>query len=170
MAQLVPIQLSDGTMIYIEAIEEAIVSSDPGESAGEEPEEQTRGGGKGLGDEIRRSTRIFGSPALTPDQRFQALQTTIRTYTAYTLNAFRNLAVAEVQKVSLEFGVNVSGAGGIPYIASGTVGCNLKITVECAFPDRLVGGTAVSRPAPPNLNQLPMPPAPPATPRSPTNL
>ncbi|MBD1849954.1 CU044_2847 family protein [Leptolyngbya sp. FACHB-711] len=168
MAQLVPIQLSDGTMIYIEAIEDTTVSSDPGTFADEEPEEQTRSGGKGLGDDIRRSTRIFGTPSLTPDQRFQQLQTTIRTYTAYTLNAFRNLAVAEVQKVSLEFGVNVSGVGGIPYIASGTMGCNLKITVECTFPDR-VSGTTAPRPAQPNPNQPPLPPPPPGTPRSPTN-
>lgn len=166
MVQLVPIQLNDGTMIYIEAVEDTTVSSDSSELSSEEPEEQTRTGGKGLGDEIRRSTRIFGSPSLTPDQRFQALQTTIRTYTAYTLNAFRNLAVGEVQRVSLEFGINVSGAGGIPYIASGTMSCNLKITVECAFPDRLTGGTTAPR-VQPNPNQPPLPPSSP--PRSPAN-
>lgn len=166
MAQLVPVQLSDGTMIYIEAIESAILP--PGEQmADEEPEEQTRGGGKGLGEDLRRTTRMFGNPTLTPDQRFQALQTTIRTYTAYTLNAFRNLAVGEVERVSLEFGVNVSGSGGIPYIASGTVDCNLKITVECTFPDR--GSATVSprmvqtnpnqpNPNQPNPNQPPPPP------------
>ncbi|WP_179228485.1 CU044_2847 family protein [Leptolyngbya ohadii] len=150
MAQLVPIQLSDGTMIYIEAIEAGIVSD---ESAQEESEEVTRGGGKGM------SRQIFGSPSLTPDERFKAIQTTVRTYTAYTLNAFRNLAVGEVQKVSLEFGVNMSGASGIPYIASGTVGCNLKITVECAFPDRPAGGTP--RPGQPSLPN-PNPPLPPS--------
>lgn len=164
MAQLVPIQLSDGTMIYIEAIDPAIVSGDP---AAAEPEEQTRGGGKGMDEDFKRSTRIFGGPALTPEERFQALQTTIRTYTAYTLNAFRNLAVGEVQRVSLEFGINVSGGGGIPYIASGTAACNLKITVECAFPDstgtiapqRISGNTAASRPAQPNPDQPPPPSA-----------
>ncbi|BAU43055.1 hypothetical protein O77CONTIG1_02877 [Leptolyngbya sp. O-77] len=44
--------------------------------------------------------------------------------------------MADVKKVTLEFGVNVSGVGGVPYIATGTAGCNIKIVVECAFPER----------------------------------
>lgn len=156
MAQLVPIQLNDGTMIYIEAIEENIVSEN---LAQEEPAEVTRGGGKGM------APRMFGNPSLTPDERFKAIQSTVRTYTAYTLNSFRNLAVGEIQKVSLEFGVNMSGAGGIPYIASGTVGCNLKITVECAFPDRSMqpssadrSASGTPRPAQPDLPNPNQPP------------
>ena len=45
------------------------------------------------------------------------------------------MAIANVDKVTLEFGVKVAGEGGVPYITKGSSECNLKITVECSFPD-----------------------------------
>jgi len=36
--------------------------------------------------------------------------------------------------VTLEFGINVGGEAGIPYITKGSVESNLKIKVECSFP------------------------------------
>ena len=68
-----------------------------------------------------------------PVKNFQAMQGTIKTYTAYTLNAFKEVATANVDKVTLEFGVTVAGEGGVPYITKGSAECNLKITVECSF-------------------------------------
>jgi hypothetical protein len=35
--------------------------------------------------------------------------------------------------VTLEFGVNVGGMTGIPYIATGSSECNVKIAVKCVF-------------------------------------
>lgn len=69
-------------------------------------------------------------------QSFKLIESTIKTYTKHTLNAFKDAALADVEKVTLEFGLNVSGTGGLPYIAAGTMGCNIKVTVECAFPKR----------------------------------
>jgi hypothetical protein len=51
------------------------------------------------------------------------------------LNAFRDLAGANVDKVTLEFGIKVGGEAGIPYVTKGTAESNIKITVECSFPD-----------------------------------
>jgi hypothetical protein len=65
---------------------------------------------------------------------FQALQGTIRAYTSYTLNAFRQMAGANVEKVTLEFRVKVAGEAGVPDVTKGTADANLKITVECSFP------------------------------------
>lgn len=112
MAQLAPIQLEDGTTIYIEA-DSQIVS----------PVSTTRGGrvSKGVGEPIT--------------QRFQEMQSTIRAYTAYTLNAFRSVSAANVDKVTLEFGITVAGEAGIPYVTKGSAESNLKITVECSFKD-----------------------------------
>ena len=143
MTQLIPVQLDDGTLIYIEAIENTMplqAETIPTETVEEdEPEEQQRSGGKGFVRDTLKTIQQSSRSNCTETQalqNFRAVQGTIRAYTTYTLNAFRNMAAAEVQKVSLEFGVNVSGVSGVPYIATGTVGCNLKINVECTFPPR----------------------------------
>jgi hypothetical protein len=67
-------------------------------------------------------------------QSFQALEGTIRAYTNYTLKAFQQVANANINKVTLEFGIKVGGKAGIPYITEGSADCNLKVTVECSFP------------------------------------
>jgi hypothetical protein len=54
------------------------------------------------------------------------------------LSVNQGAALANVDKVTLEFGVNISGSAGIPYISQGEVGSNFKITVECSFPERAV--------------------------------
>ena len=68
-------------------------------------------------------------------QGFKGVERTIRAYTHYTLNAFRQVANANINKVTLEFGMKVGGKAGIPYITEGTAESNLKITVECSFPN-----------------------------------
>ena len=116
MTQLAPLTFDDGTVIYIEATGNvddipAGTSSLPGE---------TTRTAKGASEQVVRS--------------FQAMQGTIRAYTTYTLNAFRQMAGANVDKVTLEFGVKVAGEAGVPYVTKGTADANLKITVECSFP------------------------------------
>jgi len=64
----------------------------------------------------------------------ESTEDTIRTYTTYTLNAFRNLAIANIEEVTLQFGVEIGGEVGIPYITKGTAKSNLNITVKCTFP------------------------------------
>ena len=144
MAKLTPIQLEDGTEIYIEAAEDVIApsadylsrSSQPGLEE-DETQELTRAdvGGDAKG--------LWGNQpqAVDPRERvvshsFRAIETTIRTYTAYTLNAFKELAVANVDNVTLEFGIKVGGEAGIPYVTKGTAESNLKITVQCSFGER----------------------------------
>ncbi|HEY9622776.1 MAG TPA: CU044_2847 family protein [Crinalium sp.] len=118
MSRLQPFQIDENTIIYVEASDDITTST-----IVLEPEETTRTA-KGIPFNAREQIV----------QNFQAIETTIKIYTQYTLNAFRASSLPEVKNVKLEFGVNVSGEGGIPYIASGTVGCNIKVTVECEFP------------------------------------
>lgn len=119
--KLTPIRLDENTVIYIESTEAVdtpepvvVISAD-----GEEEEESatTRG--------IREDAQ----------KHFQDLQSTILTYTSYTLAAFKKVAVANIDKVTLEFGVEIGGEVGIPYITKGTAKSNLKIQVECSFTD-----------------------------------
>ena len=127
MKKLTPIELEDGTIIYMEVQEDIEVLSE--ESPDEE--EVTRGslgrGGKGLGEQTR-------SPHEQIRQNFNAIEGTIRTYTSHTLNAFRNIGTGNINKVTLEFGIKVGGKAGIPYVTEGSADCHLKIAVECSFP------------------------------------
>jgi hypothetical protein len=50
------------------------------------------------------------------------------------LNALKNVAVANVDKVTLEFGIKVGGKMGVLFETEGTEESNLKVTVECSFP------------------------------------
>jgi hypothetical protein len=119
MSQLSRIQLEDGTMIYLESAEEVRAPR-----AEEMSFDVTRGGEESV------VTKGGMEQAL---QKFESLKGTIRAYTTYTLNAFKELAVANVEKVILEFGVKIGGEAGIPYITKGTAESNLKITVQCSF-------------------------------------
>ncbi len=114
MSKLVPIELDDGTVIYIESTEEIVT-----------PEIEAKTG---------ESAPVAKGSMDTAVEKFKSIQSTIQSYSVHTLNAFKELAVANVDKVTLEFGIKVGGEAGIPYVTKGTAESNLKITVECSFP------------------------------------
>ncbi len=120
MAQLISITQEDGSVIYLEATEDVDV---PAEADLEERTtmRQAKGWGGSNG----------GSAAAA--QSFKAIEGTIRTYTNHTLSAFKDMAHANVDKVTLSFGIRVSGEAGVPYVTKGTAESNLSITVECSF-------------------------------------
>lgn len=126
MGQIVPVQLEDGMVLYIEAQEEPIPTTSGSQFPTSATGEQTRTGQKGL--------PSFPTPRVNPAQSMQMVQDTIRTYTCYCMKAFKNFAPADVDEVTLEFGINLSADAGIPYIASGKAQSNLKITVKCKYP------------------------------------
>ncbi len=123
MTQLTPIQLEDGTIIYIEAtnnVDAPLVSIEVS------PE----------GEEEALIDKGWNAAQNQIVQNFQAIEGTIRAYTVYSLNAFKKIPVANIDKVTLEFGIKVGGEAGIPYVTKGTAESNLKITVECSFPNQ----------------------------------
>jgi len=125
VSTLVPLHLEDGMVIYIEAqedVEPAAIVPSPSVENGE----QTRGGQKGI--------PSFSPPHINPAQSMHLLQNTIRTYAYYCMTAFKDFGTANVDEVTLEFGINLSADAGIPYIASGKAQSNLKITVKCTYP------------------------------------
>jgi hypothetical protein len=132
MTQLTPIKLDDGTVIYIETTEEVNAPALSEEEPAEDEEE----------DLVDKSGR-FVETQKRMVQDFQAIQGTIRAYTTYTLNAFKKVAkcgstasgIANIDKVTLEFGIELGGEAGVPYVTKGTAKSNLKITVECSFPE-----------------------------------
>ena len=125
MTQLTPIQLEDGTIIYIEATDN--VDAPPVSIEFPQGEEEALID-KGWDADVAQKQIV---------QNFQAIEGTIRAYTVYTLNAFKKIPIANINKVTLEFGIKVGGEAGIPYVTKGTAESNLKVTVECSFPDQL---------------------------------
>ena len=132
MSQLIPVRLDDATIIYIEATEDVNVPPISEEELADEEEEI-------ISDKAGKITDV----QVQMLQNFQAVQGTIIAYTIYTLNAFEKMAkcsstsscIANVDKVTLEFGIELGGEAGVPYVTKGTAKSNLKITVECSFPN-----------------------------------
>jgi hypothetical protein len=116
MAKLKSITLDNGTTIMIESTEEI-----------QQFDEQFPSG------EQRLVSKGITDQAIT---QFKNIRETIRDYTTYTLQAFEQVATANINKITLEFGVKIGGEAGIPYITKGTAESNLKITVECTFPEK----------------------------------
>ncbi|NMG19458.1 CU044_2847 family protein [Brasilonema bromeliae] len=126
MTKLTPIQLDDNTIIYIEATDDVNVPLVIAEEPAEEEEEALID--KGISPEAVRKQIV---------QNFQIIHTTIRAYTLCSLNAFKQLPIPGVNKVTLEFGIELGGQAGIPYVTKGTAKSNLKVTVECSFPKEM---------------------------------
>ena len=126
MAKLIPIRIDDESVIYIESTEDAsTVGLDDVISDATDSDEQAPSKRGSI------STQDAQKKAI---QSFAAIEGTIRTYTVHTLKAFKNLAGANIDKVTLKFGVEIGGEAGIPYITKGTAKSNLNIEVECSFP------------------------------------
>ncbi|NEO85710.1 MAG: hypothetical protein F6J87_15880 [Spirulina sp. SIO3F2] len=119
MPNLTPIHLEDGTTIYIQTTPTEPTTPQPPELDFLTPS-PTNNPDRGLTDTLQNSAN--------------AIQTTIRGYTLHLIKSFQDLATAQVKEITLEFGVNAGGLSGIPYIATGSADCNVKVTVTCTFP------------------------------------
>jgi hypothetical protein len=119
MTKLIPIKLEDGTEIFMETREDLEIDQD---------QEVNRRVEKGEGNKN-------SLPQQGITQSFKLVEKTIKAYTDYSLNAFRKVANANIDKVTLEFGIKVGGKAGIPYVTEGSTDSHLKITVECSFPN-----------------------------------
>lgn len=120
--KLTPIQLDDNTVIYIEATEDIDAPETLTTAPVSDDDEEEAAVSKGV-KEVKAEFQ----------KQIHDLQKTIFSYTSYTLGAFKQVAVAKIDKVTLEFGVEMGGETGIPYVTKGTAKSNLKIQVECSF-------------------------------------
>jgi hypothetical protein len=122
MSKLVPIQLENGLTLYMEAnqeVEAAQKKTSPMVSSGN-----------------TRSSGLSPTRLKTAVQHFEVLEKTLSSFANYTLNAFKQVSGANVDKITLEFGVTVGGEAGIPYITKGNAEGNLKVTIECSLPSK----------------------------------
>ena len=66
--------------------------------------------------------------------RMQQARVLIRNYATYAVTAFKDFGAAEVEEITLKFGIKMGGKAGIPYITEGSAESNLEIEVKCKFP------------------------------------
>ncbi|MDJ0662353.1 MAG: CU044_2847 family protein [Crocosphaera sp.] len=131
MTKLTPIKLDDNTIIYLETNEDINITTEDKKNT-----EETR---ESLGKEPKGLKDIFSrtSPTDSDEQignNIPSIANTIKSYTEYTLNAFKQVDNANIDKVTLEFGIKVMGKIGVPYVTT-SADSHLKITVECSFLD-----------------------------------
>lgn len=67
-------------------------------------------------------------------EQLDQAQQMIKDFAEYTLNSFKNFAAAEVDEITLKFGIKLGGEAGIPYITKGTAESNIEISIKCKFP------------------------------------
>ncbi|NEO85374.1 MAG: hypothetical protein F6J87_14165 [Spirulina sp. SIO3F2] len=126
MPKLTTIDLDDHTQLFIEVVD--VETNTPQQTirapyvtrSSQEPDNtpaQSRG------------------PAEKLQKQVQSMQSVMQSYTNYALDAFKQTANANIDKITLEFGVKIGGEMGIPYVTSGTADANLKVTVQCSFDD-----------------------------------
>jgi hypothetical protein len=123
------VQLDDGSMIYVEMQQTNDFAPAPVARSSELSREDLGGSAKGL--------REMKDAALGAIPKRPSIEQTILSYTSVALNALKNVSSANVDKVTLEFGIKVGGAMGIPFVTQGTAESNLKVTVECSFPNKI---------------------------------
>jgi hypothetical protein len=121
--KLAPLFIDKDTVVYVEITEdvEATDGATILSTSEVDEEEEEAANEKGLKEDFQK--------------HIKDLQSTIFAYTNYSLAAFKKVAMANVDKVTLEFGIEIGGETGIPYVTKGTAKSNLKIQVECSFTD-----------------------------------
>lgn len=70
-----------------------------------------------------------------PTVNIQDVQDKIRNYAKFALGAFKNFTDAEVEEVTIKFGIKLGGKTGIPFLTEGSAESNFEIEVKCKFPD-----------------------------------
>ncbi|MEL4898141.1 CU044_2847 family protein [Crocosphaera sp. Alani8] len=139
MTKLTPIKLDNNTTIYVETNEDIDITTDD-KNIPQEIREETR---ESLGKSPKGINNLFSRTSPTEsnlseqeqiDNNIPSIANTIKSYTEYTLNAFKQVDNANIDKVTLEFGIKVMGKIGVPYVTT-SADSHLKITVECSFID-----------------------------------
>ncbi len=77
-------------------------------------------------------------PTVPPELRVKLSEVhqTIQGYTQYAIGAFKNLAIADVEEITLKFNLKISAEGGLPMIASAKTESDFAIEVKCKFPKK----------------------------------
>ncbi|MEQ8999768.1 MAG: CU044_2847 family protein [Coleofasciculus sp. B1-GNL1-01] len=77
-----------------------------------------------------------GTRALKPKVDIQKVHQRIRGYTKFALGAFKNFTDAQIEEVTIKFGIKLAGQTGVPFITQSSAEGHFEIEVKCKFPDQ----------------------------------
>jgi hypothetical protein len=66
--------------------------------------------------------------------QIQDIHKKIRGYTKLAVGAFKNFSEAEVEEITVKFGIKLGGKTGIPFVTEGSAESNFEIEVKCKLP------------------------------------
>lgn len=55
----------------------------------------------------------------------------LKNYAHYAIGAFQNLPFADIEEITLKFGIKISGSTGIPVLTHGSAGGDFHIEIKC---------------------------------------
>ena len=63
--------------------------------------------------------------------KLKDIHSTLQAYTYYAIGAFRKVAFAEVEEITLRFGIKIAGSSGMPILTQGTAEGSFQVEVKC---------------------------------------
>ncbi len=66
--------------------------------------------------------------------QIQEIHKKIRGYTKLAIGAFKNFSEAEIEEVTIKFGIKLGGKTGIPFVTEGSAESNFEFEVKCKLP------------------------------------
>lgn len=118
MPQVKPVKLPNGNVVLME-VDETIQMPDLS-SFSQIDDDDDGLGGKSWNDNAAEA--------------IQDLAGTVKALATSIPDAFKDAAGANVEKITLTFGVKLGGEAGIPFVTKGSMEGNIEIEVECTFP------------------------------------
>ncbi|GAB6042389.1 CU044_2847 family protein [Endothiovibrio diazotrophicus] len=118
MTKLIPMQLDDGETLWME-VDESV--SAPRETAVPQPSR------------TRTLRGDDGKDGPAPIPGMERLESVLQGFTRRAVRSLRDVAEANVDKLTLEFGIGIGGETGIPFVTKGKAESSLKVTVEGSF-------------------------------------
>ncbi len=118
--------LEDDGITYDVLIDSSTASS----TANQSPQRRLQGSDH----ESYSPDRSGNKPADATRVKLVDVHNTIKGYTQYAIGAFKNLAIADVEEITLKFNIKISAEGGLPIIASAKTESDFAIEVKCKFP------------------------------------
>lgn len=111
------LQEDDGTeyTIFVESTEAIALPQAP---VGEDDEYETYG--------ISNEVKV----------KLKDIHETLQAYARYSIGAFKNVAFADVEEMTLRFKIKIAGKTGLPVLAEGSAEGAFEIEVKCKFKDK----------------------------------
>lgn len=136
MGTLKKIELPNGAVVYMQAADVA------GEAAAAlsstlRPPGNAVGTCRGEGGLSAKGDSLID----TATEKAEALTEVIKGIAAMIPTAFRHANGAEVEKVTLSFGLKAGGKAGIPLVTEGSAEGSIGVVLECCYPRTTPAGT-----------------------------